>query len=177
MVPASDWIRVRARDGRWTRASLLEVEQHRGRLQQGRPGAARPVAARCRAGRSSRCSASTGPASPRRSRRSRTCSLENGELTGGAHPLRRRATSRHCPRTRLVRGGLFHVMEGRHVFEDLTVEENLAAATYALAGRRAPADDFRPRLRVLPAPARAAHAGLPATCPAASSRCWPSAAR
>jgi len=35
-----------------------------------------------------------------------------------------------------VRAGLFHVMEGRHVFEDLTVEENLLSATYALTGRR-----------------------------------------
>jgi ABC-type multidrug transport system ATPase subunit len=33
-----------------------------------------------------------------------------------------------------VRAGLFHVMEGRHVFEDLTVQENLVAATYALTG-------------------------------------------
>ncbi len=31
----------------------------------------------------------------------------------------------------LVRSGLFHVMEGRRIFEDLTVEENLTAATYA----------------------------------------------
>ena len=35
----------------------------------------------------------------------------------------------------LVRAGLGHVMEGRRVFEDLTVEENLVAATYALSGR------------------------------------------
>lgn len=35
----------------------------------------------------------------------------------------------------MVRDGLFHVMEGRRVFEDLTVEENLVAATYALTGR------------------------------------------
>ena len=36
----------------------------------------------------------------------------------------------------LVRRGLFHVMEGRRIFEDLTVEENLTAATFALSGRR-----------------------------------------
>ncbi|WP_169168927.1 ABC transporter ATP-binding protein, partial [Acidovorax sp. SRB_24] len=39
------------------------------------------------------------------------------------------------------------VMEGRRVFEDLTVEENLVAATYALSGRKhtltgAPKPDF-----------------------------------
>jgi branched-chain amino acid transport system ATP-binding protein len=43
----------------------------------------------------------------------------------------------------LVRAGLGHVMEGRRVFEDLTVEENLVAATYALTGRDgAPKADF-----------------------------------
>lgn len=36
---------------------------------------------------------------------------------------------------RLARDGLFHVMEGRRIFADLTVEENLTAATYALTGR------------------------------------------
>ena len=34
-----------------------------------------------------------------------------------------------------VRSGIGHVREGRHVFEDLTVEENLVAATMALKGR------------------------------------------
>ena len=36
---------------------------------------------------------------------------------------------------RLARDGMAHVREGRHVFEDLTVEENLKAATAALKGR------------------------------------------
>src|SRR5690606_37129425 len=35
-----------------------------------------------------------------------------------------------------------HVMEGRRVFEDLTVEDNLGAATYALQGRKARRADF-----------------------------------
>ena len=35
----------------------------------------------------------------------------------------------------LARRGLAHVREGRHVFEDLTVEENLVAAGNALIGR------------------------------------------
>eukprot|EP01034_Spumella_vulgaris_P042341 gene42341-52507_t len=33
-------------------------------------------------------------------------------------------------------------MEGRRVFEDLTVEENLVAATYALTGRSGAMPDF-----------------------------------
>ncbi len=35
----------------------------------------------------------------------------------------------------LARAGLAHVREGRHIFGDLTVEENLVAAGNALAGR------------------------------------------
>jgi branched-chain amino acid transport system ATP-binding protein len=35
----------------------------------------------------------------------------------------------------LARRGIAHVREGRHVFEDLTVDENLVAAGYALKGR------------------------------------------
>jgi branched-chain amino acid transport system ATP-binding protein len=51
----------------------------------------------------------------------------------------------------LARAGLAHVREGRHIFADLTVEENLVAAGNALAGR-GPIDTeqvFRyfPRLR------------------------------
>ena len=39
------------------------------------------------------------------------------------------------PAYRLARRGLAHVREGRHIFADLTVEENLVAAGNALAGR------------------------------------------
>jgi ABC-type branched-subunit amino acid transport system ATPase component len=35
----------------------------------------------------------------------------------------------------IARSGIAHVREGRHVFEDLSVEENLIAATWALKGR------------------------------------------
>ena len=42
----------------------------------------------------------------------------------------------------VVRRGLFHVMEGRRIFEDLTVEENLTSATFALSGRRLPLTPF-----------------------------------
>jgi len=67
--------------------------------------------------------------------------LEDGEMTQGSVTFAGRAT-RHMRPHQLVRAGLFHVMEGRHVFEDLTVEENLIAATYALTGRRAASADF-----------------------------------
>ena len=39
------------------------------------------------------------------------------------------------PSHRLARRGLLHVREGRHVFPTMTVEENLAAATFALGAR------------------------------------------
>ena len=72
---------------------------------------------------------------------SRLLSLENGELTGGSVAFNGRDTAGLQPHE-LVRAGLFHVMEGRRVFEDLTVEENLVAATYALTGRGAARPEF-----------------------------------
>ena len=81
---------------------------------------------------------------------SRLIELENGRVTAGEILFDGRPT-RRVPPHGLVHDGLFHVMEGRHVFEDLTVEENLTAATYARPG--ASAKDFElvyeyfPRLR------------------------------
>ncbi|MBL8404245.1 MAG: ABC transporter ATP-binding protein [Dechloromonas sp.] len=72
---------------------------------------------------------------------SKLLSLENGELTGGSIRFNDRDTAGLAPHE-LVRAGLFHVMEGRRVFEDLTVEENLVAATYALNGRGSAKPDF-----------------------------------
>ena len=72
---------------------------------------------------------------------SKLLSLENGELTGGCIRFNDRDTAGLAPHE-LVRAGLFHVMEGRRVFEDLTVEENLVAATYALNGRGGAKPDF-----------------------------------
>jgi branched-chain amino acid transport system ATP-binding protein len=61
--------------------------------------------------------------------------LEDGEVTAGEVRFRGKDI-KGVPPERLVRDGLFHVMEGRRVFEDLTVEENLIAATYALSGSK-----------------------------------------
>lgn len=60
--------------------------------------------------------------------------LEDGEVTSGGVRFKGETITRQPPERR-VRNGLFHVMEGRRVFEDLTVEDNLTAATYALQGR------------------------------------------
>lgn len=60
--------------------------------------------------------------------------LENGALESGTVRFNGASTAGIAPQ-QLVRQGLSHVMEGRRVFEDLTVEENLVASTYALSGR------------------------------------------
>ncbi|MDQ0012384.1 branched-chain amino acid transport system ATP-binding protein [Variovorax boronicumulans] len=60
--------------------------------------------------------------------------LEDGEVEAGRIVFDGAPTAQLAPQ-QLVRRGLSHVMEGRRVFEDLTVEENLVAATYALTGR------------------------------------------
>ncbi len=67
--------------------------------------------------------------------------LEDGELQAGRIDFNGHSTAKRAPQ-QLVRAGLSHVMEGRRVFEDLTVEENLVAATYALTGRADAKPDF-----------------------------------
>ncbi|MGE8591065.1 MAG: ATP-binding cassette domain-containing protein, partial [Alcaligenes sp.] len=67
--------------------------------------------------------------------------LEDGELVRGHIAFNGGDTAGTKPQN-LVRAGLAHVMEGRRVFEDLTVEENLVAATYALTGRPDARVDF-----------------------------------
>lgn len=62
--------------------------------------------------------------------------IEGGKMTKGVVTFDGCDTALLAPHE-LVHAGLFHVMEGRHVFEDLTVEENLIVATYALSGRPA----------------------------------------
>jgi branched-chain amino acid transport system ATP-binding protein len=78
--------------------------------------------------------------------------LERGAITAGTIHFEGNDIRASAPHA-LVRGGLFHVMEGRRIFPDLTVDENLTAATYALAGRDKTQTDFDavfeyfPRLR------------------------------
>jgi len=65
---------------------------------------------------------------------SRLLEIEDGAVTGGAIRFNGADVASLSPHA-LVRSGLFHVMEGRRIFEDLTVEENLTAATFALGAR------------------------------------------
>jgi branched-chain amino acid transport system ATP-binding protein len=78
--------------------------------------------------------------------------LEDGAVTAGSITFDGAPVAGSTPHL-LVRKGLFHVMEGRRIFEDLTVEENLTAATFALSGRGVKPTsfdlvyDYFPRLR------------------------------
>jgi branched-chain amino acid transport system ATP-binding protein len=59
--------------------------------------------------------------------------LEDGEIVDGEVEFRGASIAGLLPH-RIARDGLFQVMEGRRIFEHLTVEENLECASYARAG-------------------------------------------
>jgi len=77
---------------------------------------------------------------------------EEGEVTDGTITFRGEPIQRLAPE-QVVRRGLFQVMEGRRVFEDLSVEENIEMGGYTRndrAGLRRDRDlcyDYFPRLR------------------------------
>ncbi|SMH30966.1 ABC transporter ATP-binding protein [Mesorhizobium australicum] len=56
--------------------------------------------------------------------------LENGRVTRGSITIGGQDLLRLAPH-QIVRRGIFQVREGRHVFSEMTVEENLVAATFA----------------------------------------------
>ena len=60
---------------------------------------------------------------------------EEGEVTDGVIEFEGEPIHRLEPEE-IVRRGIFQVMEGRRVFEDLTVEENLIAAAHLQKGRK-----------------------------------------
>jgi len=66
---------------------------------------------------------------------------ERGEVTKGSIEFRGRRIDRLTP-AELVRRGVVQVMEGRHCFEHLTVEENLLTGAYTRRGRAAIARDL-----------------------------------
>ena len=78
--------------------------------------------------------------------------LEDGEIVDGEITFRGGSIAGKLPH-RIVRDGLFQVMEGRRIFEHLTVEENLECASYARSGAVDLGTDLRkvftyfPRLR------------------------------
>lgn len=76
---------------------------------------------------------------------------ENGEVTDGSIEFMGQRIDRRDA-AEIVRMGIFQVMEGRRVFEHLTVEENLRAGSYIRRDRRVKEDiekvyTYFPRLR------------------------------
>jgi branched-chain amino acid transport system ATP-binding protein len=67
--------------------------------------------------------------------------LENGRVTRGSISLGGQDLLRLAPH-QIVRRGIFQVREGRHVFSEMTVEENLIAATFAQRKSRSRKDAF-----------------------------------
>lgn len=66
---------------------------------------------------------------------------EDGEVTDGSILFRGKRIDRKYPE-QIVRMGIFQVMEGRRVFEDLTVEENLVAEGHTNKSRAKMRDDM-----------------------------------
>jgi len=66
---------------------------------------------------------------------------EDGEVTDGSIVFRGQRIDKKYPE-QIVRMGIFQVMEGRRVFEDLTVEENLIAGGHTNKSRAKMKDDI-----------------------------------
>ena len=95
---------------------------------------------------------------------------ERGAVTKGSIEFRGQRTDQLTP-GELVGMGMVQVMEGRHCFAHLTVEENLITGAYARSiSRAAAARGARPDLRLFPAAEGTARPALPVTPRAASSR-------
>ncbi len=67
--------------------------------------------------------------------------LENGEIRDGWIDFAGQRLDRLAPH-RIVRRGLFQVMEGRRIFQELTVEENLVCGAYTRGDRAGVRDDL-----------------------------------
>ena len=67
--------------------------------------------------------------------------LEDGEITEGSIVFRGKPLTGLAPH-QIVRKGIFQVMEGRRIFEDLTVEENLICGGYTRSSRAGVARDL-----------------------------------
>ena len=61
---------------------------------------------------------------------------ENGEVTDGSIQFMGQRIDKMYPEN-IVKKGIFQVMEGRRVFEDLTVDENLVAGAHTNPSARA----------------------------------------
>jgi branched-chain amino acid transport system ATP-binding protein len=67
--------------------------------------------------------------------------LESGRVTAGSIRIGGEDMLKLAPHV-IARRGIFHVREGRHVFAEMSVEENLIAATFAQRRRRSRKEAF-----------------------------------
>jgi len=70
--------------------------------------------------------------------------VENGEITEGTIEYEGKNITRE-PADMIVRSGIFQVMEGRRIFQDLTAEENLRAGAFT----NARAHDLRENIKMV----------------------------
>ena len=95
---------------------------------------------------------------------------ERGDVTKGTIEFKGKRVDKLTTND-LVRMGVCQVMEGRHCFQHLTVEENLLTGAFTRKVSRGEiAAALEKRLPLFPAPEAAADAASPATRRAASSR-------
>ena len=103
--------------------------------------------------------------------------IHEGEITKGSVTFDGERIDGRDP-SDIVQLGIAQVLEGRRVFAEMTVDENLATGAHTVKDRRPtstpPTSGSWTSSRVL---AERRKARWPDTCPAASSRCWPSAGR
>ena len=79
---------------------------------------------------------------------------------------------KRVPAHRIVGLGIAHVPEGRGIFGNLTVLENLRLATWQRTRQGRDRGRLRPGVRDLSRGSGSASTSRAAPCPAASSRCW-----
>ena len=106
-----------------------------------------------------------------------TLSRRSGAITGGTDRVRRAAASSASIAAEIARSGLVQVPEGRRIFGDLTVEENLRAGGMAARDKREREAPAQRVARAVPDPGGARSPARRRCCPAASSRCSRSAGR
>jgi len=154
-------------------SNVLGRRQHRGDLQSRHPRPEGRLALGARGPASWRCWAPNGAGKSTTLKAiSNLLQAERGEVTKGPDPLpRREGRWPHAQRSGAA-AGVIQVMEGRHCFGHLTVEEKPAdrrPSSTATSAARSPTTSRR-SITIFPAPSRSAAPARPATRRAASSR-------
>ena len=97
--------------------------------------------------------------------------VHEGDITKGSVTFNGTNISRAKP-SQIVQAGITQVMEGRRVFAELTVDENLETGAFTVRDRKANAASYSRVMELFP-PCSRGGATRPGICRAVSSRCWP----